>query len=229
MFLKTLPALALPVLLTGMTALPSGTPARSSQAALAISDNVMTLKGAETQNSSAIKFAAGVYIIARTSGEGFISFTVKDKADEPVHSTFFNEAKGAYLLPINENPVKAGEYALEIMGTGAWTVTVARAQAGGASALPLIVSGAEMTQAVSKPFRAAAGKLAVTYVYKNANQGTGTLSIYDVATGKALPGGLMYAGQKSGTLEVPVPAAGVYIAQTGFPLASGGGEVKIIQ
>jgi hypothetical protein len=38
---------------------------------------------------------------------------------------------------------------------------------------------------------------------------------------------MMYAGKTSGKFEVQVPAAGVYIAKTTFPLVSGGGEVTI--
>lgn len=53
--------------------------------------------------------------------------------------------------------------------------------------------------------------------------------VLDVATGRSLDTGLIYAGRESGSLEVVIPTAGVYIAQTGFPLASGGGEVKLGQ
>ena len=40
---------------------------------------------------------------------------------------------------------------------------------------------------------------------------------------------MMSAGNTSGGWTMTLPEAGVYIAQTIFPLASGGGEVKLSQ
>jgi hypothetical protein len=112
----------------------------------------------------------------------------------------------------------------------ALTVTVTKVDSSAAVARPQVLAGAEMTDAVSQPFKAAAGNLVMSYIYKNKPTGTGTLTICDVVTGKTLPmREMMYAGKISGGWKVSVPAAGVYIASASFPLASGGGEVKLAQ
>lgn len=202
----------------------------AQKAALSTPGGVITLKGAETQTSPTVKISEGVYVVRRVEGEGFMSITVKSPADEILHTAVFNNPAGTYLLIADSNPLKPGDVLFEIMGLGAWTVTVTKADGSAAVALPQVLSGAEMTDAVSQPFQAAAGNLAMSYTYKNKPKGTGTLTICDVVTGKTLPmREMMYAGKISGGWNVPVPAAGVYIASASFPLASGGGEVKLSQ
>lgn len=116
------------------------------------------------------------------------------------------------------------------MGMGAWTVTATKVEASAAAALPQVLSGSEMTVAVSQPFKAAAGNLVMSYTYKNKPKGTGTLTVCDVVTGKTLPmREMMYAGKIPGGWNLTVPAAGIYIASASFPLASGGGELKLTQ
>ncbi len=222
-------ALAAGAVLTIATAgyLPS---AAAQKAALSTAGAVITLKGTETQTSPTVKISEGVYIVRRVAGEGFMSVTVKDPADNILHTAVFNNPNGTYLLIVDSNPLKPGDVLFEIMGLGAWTVTVTKAEGSAAVALPQVLSGAEMTDAVSQPFKAAAGNLVMTYTYKNKPKGTGTLTICDVVTGKTLPmQEMMYAGKISGGWNVPIPAAGVYIASASFPLASGGGEVKLSQ
>jgi hypothetical protein len=202
----------------------------AQQAALSTAGGVITLKGTENQTSPTVKISGGVYVVRRVAGEGFMSITVKDPADNILHATFFNDPNGTYLLIVDGNPIKPGDVLFEIMGMGAWTVTVTKVEASGGVALPQVLSGAEMTDAVSQPFKAAAGDLVMSYTYKNTPKGTGTLTICDVVTGKNLPmREMMYAGKISGGWNVQVPAAGVYIASASFPLASGGGEVKLSQ
>ncbi len=204
--------------------------AAAQKAALSTAGGVITLKGAESQTSPMVKISEGVYIVRRVAGEGFMSITVKSPADEILHTAIFNNPAGTYLLIADGNPLKPGDALFEIMGLGAWTVTVTKADGSAAVALPQVLSGAEMTDAVSQPFKAAAGNLVMTYTYKNKPKGTGTLTICDVVTGKTLPmREMMYAGKISGGWNVPVPATGVYIASASFPLASGGGEVKLSQ
>lgn len=222
-------AMAACAVLTIVTAgyLPS---AAAQKAALSTAGGVITLKGTETQTSPTVNISGGVYIVRRVAGEGFMSITVKDLADNILHMTILQNQAGTYLLIVDGNPLKPGDVLFEIMGLGAWTVTVTKVDGSAAVALPQVLSGAEMTDAVSQPFKAAAGNLVMSYIYKNKPTGTGTLTICDVVTGKTLPmREMMYAGKISGGWSVPVPAAGVYIASASFPLASGGGEVKLSQ
>jgi hypothetical protein len=214
------------IVLAAITATASA-PASEQQAAVSTAGGVITVKGTDAQSTPALKLAIGAYVIGRTAGEGFMSISVKDKADNIVHTAILNEAKGSYLLPVDDTVAKQGDLVFEIMGTGAWTVTIAKPDPATAVSLPQNMTGPEMTDAVSKPFKAAAGKLAVSYAYKAKPKGAGSLIILEVATGLSLDTGFIYAGRESGSLEVVIPAAGVYIAQTGFPLASGGGEVKL--
>jgi hypothetical protein len=204
--------------------------AADQKAALSTVGGVITIKGTDTQTSPTVKIVEGVYIVSRIAGEGYMNITVKDPADEIIHMMYFNIPNGTYLLIVNSNPVKPGDVVFEVMGEGAWTVTVIKADGSSAVALPQVLSGAELISAVSKPFKAAAGNLAMSYTYKSAPEGTGTLTICDVVTGKTLPmSKMMYAGQISGGWNMTIPAAGVYIAETTFPKASGGGEVKLSQ
>jgi hypothetical protein len=216
------------IFLAAITATASA-PASESQAAVSTAGNVITVKGTAAQSTSPLKLAAGAYVVGRTAGEGFMSITVKDKAGNIVHTTFFNDARGSYLLHVDENVLKQGDLIFEIMGMGAWAVTIVKPDMATAATLPQTLTGPEMTQAVSKPFKAAAGKLTVSYAYKAKPTGTGTLWIVEIATGRSLNPGYMYAGRESGGFEIVIPTAGVYIAQTGFPLGSGGGEVKLGQ
>ena len=113
---------------------------------------------------------------------------------------------------------------------GGWAMTLTKVEAAGAEALPQVLAGTERETVVSKPFKAAAGILTMTYKYKSKSKGTGTLTVVDVATGKTVPmRQMMSAGKDGGGFDLQLPAAGVYIAQTAFPLASGGGEVKLSQ
>ena len=204
--------------------------AAAQKAALSTAGSVITLKGTETRISPTVKISGGVYVIRRAAGEGFMSITVKDLADNILHTAILNNPAGTYLLLVDGNPLKPGDVLFEIMGLGAWAVTVTKADGSAAVGLPQVLAGAEMTDAVSQPFKAAAGKLVMSYIYKNKPTGTGTLTICDVVTGKTLPmREMMSAGKISGGWSVPVPAAGVYIASASFPLASGGGEVKLSQ
>jgi hypothetical protein len=94
--------------------------------------------------------------------------------------------------------------------------------------LPQTLSGAELKAVVSKPFNAGAGPLKVTYAYKGTATGTGTIKICDVSTGKFLTvNNMMHAGKASGEFSINIPAAGVYVAQTRFPLRSQGGDVTL--
>jgi hypothetical protein len=189
---------------------------------------VITLKGAEKDVSYPVRLSAGAYLITSTGGGGLVTFTVK-QGDAPVYVTMFNPSNQADLFSVGDTTVKAGAATFEVSGIEAWTVTVTRVDGAGAGMLPQVLSAAEMNAAISKPFKAAAGNLSVAYTYKGKPKGTGTILICDITTGKMLQTPMMYAGRDTGTLTVPVPAAGVFIALTRFPLASGGGQVKISQ
>jgi hypothetical protein len=200
------------------------------KAALSTAGGVITLKGTENQNSPTVAMSQGAYIVRRTAGEDFMSITVKGGEDAIYHSTFFSEPDGSYLLIVGSKILPPGNVFFEGMGMGAWTVTITKVDPSTAVALPLVISGAELKTAISKPFKAAAGELVMTYAYKSEPEGTGTLTVCDVVTGKTIPmSQMMYAGNISGGWNIPIPAAGVYIAEATFPKTSGGGEVKLSQ
>jgi hypothetical protein len=200
------------------------------KAAVSTSGGVITLKGTDDQNSPSVAMAQGAYIVRRTAGEGFISITLKDKADEIVHGTFFNEPNGSYLLVVGGDLFKPGDVVFEIITMGSWTLTVTKVDPSKSVSLPQVISGVEMETAISQPFKAVAGELVMTYAYKSEPEGTGMLTICDVVTGKTIPmNQMMSAGNISGGWNMTIPSAGVYIAETTFPKASGGGEVKLSQ
>jgi len=206
------------------------TSAAGQKAGLSTAGGVITLKGTENQNSPTVNMSQGAYIVRRTSGEGFMSITVKGGADKTYHTTFFSDPNGAYLLIAGSALFPPGDVFFEVIGMDAWTVTITKVDPATAVALPQTLAGAEMKNSISQPFQAAAGELVMTYAYKSAPKGTGTLTICDVVTGKTIPmKQMMYAGKISGGWNMTIPAAGVYIAEATFPRASGGGEVKLTQ
>ena len=204
--------------------------AGGQQASVSTSGGVITIKGNETQKAAGIKLVEGVYVVRRTAGEGYIGITVNAADGTFVDGTFFNDPNGTYMLAVMSHFIKPGGVIFEIKAYESWTLTVTKAEAAGAVALPQVLSSAEMTSAVSKPFKASAGKLTVSYTYKNGPKGVGGISICEIATGMPLPvTSFMPAGKTSGSFTVDVAAAGIYVAQTNFPLGSGGGEIKIAQ
>lgn len=205
-------------------------PAASGQkAAGSPAGNVITLKGTEKQTAPA-NLTAGAYILSRAAGGGFLTITIKSKTDEVLYTTFFNDLADTNLVIVGGALFKPGDVVFEVGGMNPWTVTVTKADAAAAVALPQVLSGAERAVVVSQPFKAAAGNLVMSYAYKAAPKGTGTLTICNIATGKTVPmSKMMYAGKVSGGWTMTLPEAGVYIAETTFPLASGGGEVKLSQ
>jgi hypothetical protein len=213
-----------------MAALLGALPADSGQkSAASVSGNVITLKGTEKQTATG-NLSAGAYILRRAAGEGFLSVTIKDKADAVLYTNFFSDLSNTNLVIVGNELFKPGDVVFEVDGINPWTVTITKAEASAAVALPQVLSGAERAVVVSQPFKALAGNLVMSYTYKAAPKGTGTLTICNIATGKTVPmSKMMYAGKTSGGWTMTLPEAGVYIAETTFPLASGGGEVKLSQ
>jgi hypothetical protein len=185
--------------------------------------------GANDQVSPAIRFDTGAYVFTWTGTGGFVGITLTDAGDNTLNVLAVSGANGHDLFSVDNDQVKAGDIKLQVTSDAAWTVKIEKVDGSSSAALPQVLTAEEMKDAISPPVRLEAGTLTVSYTYKAAPKGTGTIQICDVATGKRLNGGLMYAGKVSGTLEIKVPSAGVYIARTTFPLASGGGEVKIAQ
>jgi hypothetical protein len=192
------------------------------------SGEVITLKGTDKQTTPGT-LSAGAYIVRLTAGS-FLSFTVKSKANEVLYVDIFNEGAPSNLLIVGGQLFKPGDVVFELDGMDAWTVTLTKVEAAGAVALPQVLAGAERAVVISKPFKAAAGNLVMSYTYKTPPRGTGTLTICNVATGKTVPmSQMMSATKASGGWTMTVSEAGVYVASTIFPLASGGGEVKLSQ
>jgi hypothetical protein len=209
--------------LAGVVAASSGLSAGVPQG----SPGVISLKGGDTLVKQAAKIAAGVYLVTSSPDTTFVSLTLTQNG-APAWVNIFSQSESD-LIVVDGNTIKAGDATFEGDGVDTWALTIAKVDGSGAGAVPVVLTAAEMKNAISKPFKAAAGDLNVTYAYKAEPRGTGTLLIGDVATGKLLRTGMMTAGKSAGTLTVAVPAAGTFIAMTRFPLGSGGGEVKIAQ
>lgn len=213
-----------------VTAMGLSISAADQQATVSLSGGVITIKGNESQSATGIKLAEGVYVVRRTAGEGYIGITVKASDESLIHATFFEAPTGTYMLAVMNHYIKPGGVIFEIQAYEPWTLTITKAEAAQTATLPQVLSSAERASAVSKPFKASAGKLTVSYTYKSGPKGVGTISICDIAKGMPLPvTSFMPAGKTSGSFTVAVATAGIYIAQTDFPLGSGGGEVKIAQ
>jgi hypothetical protein len=211
-------------------ALAAGVAAASGQkSAGSAAGNVITLTGTEKKTAPA-NLSGGAYILRRTAGEGFLSITIQDKAGAPLYTNFLNDLVSADLVVVGGGLIKPGDVVIEVDGMSAWTVTLTKVEAPGAVALPQVLAGAERAVVICKPFKASAGSLVMSYTYKAAPKGTGTLTICNIATGQTVPMSQMMTAHKvSGGWTMTLPEAGVYVAQTIFPLASGGGEVKLSQ
>jgi hypothetical protein len=160
----------------------------------------------------------------------FSAFWYKCALKRASKEDFLNDLSNTSLVIVGAELFKPDDGVFEVDGINPWTVTVTRAEAAGAEALPQVLAGTERATIVSQPFKAAAGNLVMSYVYKAAPKGTGTLTICNVATGKTVRmSKMMYAGKTSGGWTMTLQEAGVYIAATTFPLGSGGGEVKLSQ
>jgi hypothetical protein len=189
---------------------------------------IIILKGTDKPVTQPVKLSPGAYVLTRTAGSGFLSVSLKQNNQSP-YVQFVNDLNESDLIIVGDQMLKAGGATLVGEGQSAWTIAFSRVEATGAGTLPLMMTGAEKKATLSKPFKATAGTITVAYAYKAAPKGTGTVRIVDVATGRPLPTKMITAGRASGTFTVPVPAAGTFIAATRFPLASGGGEVRISQ
>jgi hypothetical protein len=188
-----------------------------------------TFSGSNNQEIPGGKLDLGTYIVRWTSTGVFCSLGAADAAGNLKIQISVGDPKGESLLVVDNGVVKPGDIIMKVSSDGAWTLTITKADPASAVALPQSLAGGEKARVLSKPFKATAGNLAVTYAYHGVPRGTGTIAICDVATGQYLLAGMLPAGRASGEMSVKVPAAGVFIAKTVFPLNSGGGEVKISQ
>jgi len=198
------------------------------QASVSAAGNTTTITGKDQQTIPAIKLDLGVYAFKWSSTSDFLSLTVNAAAGGALGVLSLADPSGENLFAVDGERVKPGAMQLEVSSSGPWTITITKADAASAVALPQTLSGAEMKTIVSKPFKANAGPLRASYAYKDSPRGTGTLGIFNVITGKqVVVKGMMVAGKISGELGFDVPAAGVYIAKTTFPLGSKGGDVTL--
>ena len=196
---------------------------------VAVSGNTTTITGTG-EATREIELATGVYTVTWSTSAELMSVSLNDSAGEAITVFGLGGPKGAELFAIDGEAVKPGKMKLEVESTAAWTVTIVKAVAAGAVALPQTLTGPALGTVISKAFKADAGTLKVAYTYKSEPKGTGSLRMYDAATGKNVAvDAVMYAGNAAGELEVRVPAAGVYVASTTFPLGSGGGDVRLKQ
>jgi hypothetical protein len=204
--------------------------AKAAAASVTTAGPVTTIAGASDQAAPPMHFGTGAYIFTWTGTGAFVGVSVDDSNDKPVAVLSLAGPNGQDLFAVNDDDVKPGDLKVKVSSDAAWTLKIEKVQASSATPLPQTLTADELKIAVSQPFKLEAGKpLLVNYTYKSTPKGTGTIQVVDVTTGKRLNGGLMYAGKQSDTLEMQVAAGGVYIARTTFPLASGGGDVKIAQ
>ncbi len=199
-------------------------------AAFAAGPGTLSFKGGDGEIKVPTTLQAGVYVITHTGGGALVSVSFR-QGDSPVYTTMFNEPNETDIMAVQAGGqmAKPGPATFEGDGMEAYTVTFTRAETLPLGALPVVLSAPEMKAALSKPFKVAAGTLTVTYKYKAEPKGTGTLGIFEVTTGKALPTKFMSAHRIGDTYTMTVDKPGTYIAFTRFPLASNGGEVKISQ
>lgn len=200
-------------------------------AAASAAGNVITLTGTGAKTVPG-NLSAGVYFLRGKGGDGFLSITIKDKADEVLYINVISDPAATKLVAVGDESFKPGDVIFEIDAMGPWTLTMTKADVSAAVALPQVLAGAEMADVISQPFKAAAGNLTVSYTYKAEPTGTGTLVIWNIGTGKSVPmtmAQMMYAPKTSGGWTMTLPETGVYIGRTTFPKGSAGGEVKLSQ
>ncbi len=201
-----------------------------NSAAASAAGNVITLTGTDSKTVPG-NLSAGVYFLRGKGGDGFLSLTIKDKADEVLYIDVISDPAATKLVAVGDEGFKPGDVIFEIDAMGPWTLTITKADVSAATALPQVLAGAEMADVISQPFKAG-GNLTVSYTYKAEPTGTGTLVIWNVGTGKSVPmtmAQMMYAPKTSGGWTMTLPETGVYIGRTTFPKGSAGGEVKLSQ
>jgi hypothetical protein len=204
--------------------------AQTGKATVATKENVTTVSGDKDQESSPIKFEIGTYVFNWSCKGSALGLVLNDPNGDTAGVILISEPQsGMELFPVDNDSVKPGSLTLVMTSDGPWTITITKQDAATQTELPLTLSGAELKSVISKPFKAKAGKIKVKYAYKTAPEGTGTLRICNTATGAGLLTDVMWAGKAAGEFEVSVPAAGAFISQTTFPLASGGGDVTLSQ
>ena len=216
---------------TGTAATPTVEKAAAPAAAppsVAVSGKVTTVTGAGDQVSAPIRFDAGTYLFNWTGTGAFVGITLTDTSDSTVNVFALGGANAQDIFSVDNEQVKAGDIKLQVSSDGGWTVKIEKVDPSSPAPLPQVLTGEELKSAISQPFKLAAGAVNVTYTFKSTPKGTGTLQVCDVNTGKRV-GGLMYAGNESGTVDLKAPAAGVYMVRASFPLGSGGGEVRVSQ
>lgn len=184
-----------------------------------------TLRGRGDQTSAPIKLAQGVYVVTWSGKQGMMIMAASDTSSVPAMLSA-TEASGTCLFAVDGVTWKTGNTKIEVTTEGAWTVTFTKAVGPGV-ALPQTLSSAGAANVVSTPFKVAAGKLSVKYAYKGTPLMMGGIGIFDIATGKGLPAPNLL--DVSGTVEIPVTAAGVYVAQAYLPMGATGEDLTIRQ
>jgi hypothetical protein len=230
-FYASFAACALVIALSGLTygAEPSAQ-SQAGKAAVSTSGNVTTISGEKDQPIPPIKFEQGSYVFNWDCKGSRMTLVLNSSGENAAGVMSINELQnGCQLFAVDNALVKPGELTFAVTSDGSWTIKVTKQTSEGAAELPQTLSANELKSVVSKPFAAKTGKIKIKYAYKGLPKGTGTLRLCDVKTGAAVPSGMIFAGKASGEIEMDIPATGIYIAQTTFPLASGGGDVTLSQ
>jgi hypothetical protein len=210
------------------TITPSPTPGVARPTVIA-SGGLTTAGGSEDQIIKGIKLGEGVYAVNWSGSGTFVSFSLTDingngGADIPKGRT-----SGERLLIVDDSTVLPGDFTLMVASDSDWVINIFRPDTSTPSLLPLAVSCGEPDGAVTKPFRAHAGDLKISYTLSRTPYGTGHVDVYDVNTGRSFYTRPITDGAVAGQSIAIVPADGVYIAQVTLPEGASYADITISQ
>lgn len=124
---------------------------------------VTTVKGSEDQLARGIRLREGVYTIKWSGSGTYVSFSLTDIDGNGGGDISKGRASGERLFIVDSSSVLPGNFTLMAISDSDWAVSIARPDTSSPSTLPLFVSCSELDGAVTKPFRAHAGNIKISY------------------------------------------------------------------
>lgn len=210
------------------TATPSPTPGVARPTVIA-SGGVTTARGSGNQLIKGIRLGEGVYTINWSGSGTFASFSLTDIDGNGGADISKGRMSGEKLFIVDGDTMLPGDLTLMVASDSDWIINISRPDTSSPSPLPLAVSCSEQDGAVTKPFRAYAGDLKISYTLSRTPYGTGHVDVYDANTGRSFYTRPITDSAVAGQSIAIVPADGVYIARVTLPEGASYGDITISQ
>jgi len=210
------------------TVTPSPTPAIARPTVIA-SGGVTVARGSGDQLIKGIRLGEGVYTVNWSGSGTFVSLSLTDMDGNGGADISKGRISGEKLLTVDGSTVLSGEFTLMVASDSDWVINISRPDTSSPSSLPQVVSCGELDGAVTRPFRAHAGIIRISYTLSRMPYGTGHVDIYEVSTGRPFYTRPITGGATVGQSTAEAPSDGVYIAQVTLPEGASYGDITISQ